>query len=649
MSVPLSEGLAGAPAGRRAADPLSILDELTRFARSLSGAARAESVAERTAELLERLFDSAGLAVAIGSQENEGRLVLAAARGEPSPRADDPFLAAVQRAGRVIRSDDGAALGAPLVAAGHTMGAVAVWGRSAGAYDAATEPVLAAVAAQVALALQNAQLLSLLSAGKREWEQMADAITQAIGILDGRGVVRRANRAFAALVGTPVTALPGRAWPTLFPPGWAEPLARVLADPGAAGSSEIRQDRRIYTATALRLTGETDGSAVLLIEDHTETRRLQEHLIQSEKLTAIGQLIAGVAHELNNPLASVLGFADFLVEAGDTPAALAEPLRVIQQEAQRAASIVKNLLSFARRQERERQRLGIGAILQRTVALLKNQLLGLNVELLLSADGGLPEIECNPTQLQQVFVNLVNNAAQAIAATGRPGTVTVHARRWLDGVAVDVADDGPGIPEALHAKVFEPFFTTKAEGEGTGLGLAICQGIVKEPGGRMTLASGPGAGATFTVELPAGRESAAADAAPTRASSATGRVLVVDDEPHIRHYMRATLAAWGHEVDVAGDGEDALKRALERGYDVIITDVRMPKLGGRELYERLLGEAPAVAARVVFATGDTVRDDTMAFLERCGRPFLHKPFKLAELRSVLAAALSKEQAPDRRS
>ena len=159
MSAPLSERLAGAPAGRRAADPLSILDELTRFARSLSGAALSASVAERTADLLDRLFDPASLAVAISDHDDEGRLVLGAARGEPAPRADDPFLEAVERAGRVLRSDDAAALGAPLLAAGHTMGAVAVWGRNAGAYDAAAEPVLAAVAAQVALALQNAAAL----------------------------------------------------------------------------------------------------------------------------------------------------------------------------------------------------------------------------------------------------------------------------------------------------------------------------------------------------------------------------------------------------------------------------------------------------------------------------------------------------------
>ncbi len=623
------------------ADASPLLDDLTRFTRSLSGAASSATVADRTAELMERLFDAEALAVLLGDPEEGGRMALAAARGRP--RTDDPLLEAAQREGRVARRDDPAALAAPLVAAGYTMGAVAVWGRRPGAYDAAAEPVLAAVAAQVALALQNAQLLALLSAGKRDWEQMADAITQAICILDGRGVVRRANRAFAELVGAPVTALPGRPWLSLFPPAWAEPLARALAEAGAVAPAEIRQDHRIYSASALPLTGESDGSAVLVIEDHTETRRLQEHLIQSEKLTAIGQLIAGVAHELNNPLASVLGFADFLVESADTPPDLAEPLRVIQQEAQRAASIVKNLLTFARRQEQGRQRLELGAVIQRTVALLKNQLLGLKVETAVAVDPDLPDVEGIPSQLQQVLLNLASNGAHAIAATGRPGggTVRIHARRWLDGVAIDVQDDGPGIPEALHEKVFEPFFTTKGEGEGTGLGLAICQGIVKEHGGRITLKSRPGEGATFTIELPAAREAEEAHAAPERASGATGRVLVVDDEPHIIHYMRATLAAWGHQVDVATDGEDALARALKTGYDVIITDVRMPRLGGRELYERLQAEAPAVAARVVFATGDTVRDDTMAFLEGCGRPFLHKPFKLAELRSVLAAALSK--------
>ena len=635
----------GRSEGRLLTDALSVLDELTAFTRGLSGAARRESVAERAADLLERLFDPAALAVFFPALDDPTRMVPVALRGDPPPAADDPFLAKLRRTSKVLRTATPARLGAPLEAAGHTMGLLAVWGKRPKAYEAAMEPVIGATAAQVVLALQNTQLFSLLSVGKREWEEMADAIGHAICIVDGRGLVRRANRAFATLAATPVTALPGRPWSALLPPVWIEPVRTAIAAPGSAGVTEVRQEHRIYSVSALALKGDDDESAVVIIEDHTETRRLQDHLIQSEKLTAIGQLIAGVAHELNNPLASVLGFADYLVESGDVPAHLAQPLRVIQQEAQRAAAIVKNLLTFARRQERGRRPLPIATVLERTVALLRNQLLGLHVEIALSLEPDLPEIDADPNQLLQVFLNLTNNAAQAIASTGRAGggRIDVHARRRLEGVAVDVTDDGPGIPEELQQRVFEPFFTTKGEGEGTGLGLSICQGIVKEHGGRILLRSCAGQGATFTVELPAAHAPAPAAPAPETPSPGSGRILLVDDEPHILHYMRATLEAWGHRVDVATDGEEAVARAREGGYDLIVTDVRMPNLGGRELYERLSREAPDAAERVVFSTGDTVRDDTMAFLERAGRPVLHKPFKLAELRQVLAMALGRDQ------
>ena len=610
-------------------------------------------MAERAADLLQRLFDPAALIVVFPSPDDPTRLAAAVRRGDPPPAPDDPFIAKVADAGQVVRTAAPPRLGAPLEAAGHTVGLLAVWGKRGGAggagrgYDAEAEPVMAAVAAQVTLALQNTQLFSLLSSGKREWEEMADAIGHAICIVDGRGLVRRGNRAFAALAGTPVTTLPGRPWSALLAPPWIEPVRAALAAPGPAGATEVRHQHRIHSVSALPLEPDagTGGSAVIFIEDHTETRRMHDRLVQSEKLTAIGQLIAGVAHELNNPLASVLGFADYLIESGDAPPHMAEPLRVIQQEAQRAAAIVKNLLTFARRQERARQLLPVGTVLERVIALLRNQLLALRVEIELTVDDGLPEVDGDANQLLQVFLNIVNNAAQAIAASGRPegGHIAVHARRRLDGVAVDVRDDGPGIPEELHQRVFEPFYTTKADGEGTGLGLSICLGIVKEHGGRITLESHPGAGATFTVELPAGQAVLPAAAAPAGPPPASGRILLVDDEPHILHYMRATLTAWGHEVDVAADGEEASARARAGSYDLIITDVRMPNLGGRELYERLRRDAPSIADRVVFATGDTVRDDTMAFLERAGRPVLHKPFKLAELRQVLAATLGSAQ------
>ena len=413
---------------------------------------------------------------------------------------------------------------------------------------------------------------------------------------------------------------------------------RALADPGNT-SVEVRAGERILLLTAYPTT-EADGGAVLVFEDQTEKRRLQDQLIQSEKMSAIGQLIAGVAHDLNNPLASVVGFSDFLAEAGEVPERLAEPLQVIRQEAERAATIVKNLLSFARRQEGERRRQPIKPILESTLQLLANQLMASRIEATLRVEAGLPDVEVNGNQIKQVFVNVINNGAQAIAETGQGGRIWVTAKRWLDGVAVSVTDSGPGIPEEIAARVFEPFFTTKPEGKGTGLGLSICQGILKEHGGRLTLEAKPGAGATFIVELPGTTPPAAEPerAAEPRAPARKLRVLVVDDEPPILHYMSATLESWGHTVEVASDGQYALERALVGAFDVIICDLRMPHLGGRDMYHKLARQDPRTAERVIFATGDTVRGDTLRFLESLGRPYLHKPFTLAELRQVLGAA-----------
>ena len=623
------------------ADLTDALARLTALGRALGGAIRFETIANHAADALAGLFAPDAVSVMLETGPR-ARFTLAASRGTPHETLGTAFLAACHRSQEIVRSTDPPRLGAPLIGAGHTMGLLVLEGAPGTSWDAGDERVLAAVAAQVTIALQNVRLLTLLSAGKREWEQMVDAIGSAVCIVDDRGTVHRANRTFATLVNTPVTALAGQSWQMLLPPGWWDALGRLLDAEGQGAPCELRDDRRLFVATAIPIGGDTgdERAAVLVLEDHTERRRLQEQLVQSEKMSAIGQLISGVAHELNNPLASVLGFADFLIESGEVPPALDEPLRVIQQESQRAASVVKNLLTFARRQDQGRRPVAVGEVLARTVTLLRNQLIQLRAEPVLEVADGLPEVLASPNQLQQVFVNLINNAAQAIAATGRPGTVTVRARAWLDGVAVDVADTGPGVPPQIAERIFEPFFTTKREGEGTGLGLSICQGIVKEHGGRLSLQSTGRPGATFTVELPAAPAAVAGAAAPAAQAPVHARVLVVDDEPHIRHYMRATLEAWGHTVEVAADGQDGLQRALGGDYDLIFTDVRMPGLGGREFFETLRTRAPDAAARVVFATGDTISGDTLALLEQSGRPVLHKPFKLAELRATLAAALT---------
>jgi signal transduction histidine kinase/CheY-like chemotaxis protein len=646
-----------------------VLEKLITLSQELAGAFRPATIVELVARTLAEQLAPGRLSVMLLDADTN-RLMVAYHNGPRPATTDEPLLQLALRRGPLVFPDNVAAraaeldatvataapaswLGMPIVAVSRTIGAVSMEGDRDHAFDANALLFTRAVLAQAGIALENARLVELLSSGKREWEQTVDAFNQAICYVDAEGTVRRANRVFADLIKLPVTALPGRPWVTLVPPSWVDPIARLFATTdGPAAPVEVRAGDRLLLVTAIPTE---PGAAVLLLEDQSEKRRLQEQLLQSEKMSAIGQLIAGVAHDLNNPLASVVGFSDLLGEAADVPPRLAEPLAVIRQEAERASAIVRNLLSFARRQEGERQLQSIRPILESTHQLLKNQLLAARIELTLTFEPGLPEVDVHANQIKQVFVNIINNAAQAVSSMrtneggGRAeggGRIEIATKCEPDGLSVHISDNGPGIPEAVAQRVFEPFFSTKSEGEGTGLGLSICLGIVKEHGGNISVdpgGAGSGRGATFTVELPTGVRTAASPLAPgaeTEPAPAERverlRVLVVDDEPHILHYMQATLESWGHEVVLARDGSQALKRALMQPFDLIICDLRMPRLGGREMFHTLARMHPTVADRIIFATGDTVRGDTLQFLEELGRPFLQKPFKLDALRRVLA-------------
>ena len=647
-------------------DPAGILARLGGLSREFAGSFRVAPLVELTVRALSDLLAPDRVTVLLFDAASRRLGVVYDRAPTPTP-VDDPLLQLAFREGPLVLPSNvraaarqrgvdavdapGSWIGVPLLAAGRAIGAVSLGRDRPDAYGETELLYANAVTAQVAVALENAHLLELLSIGKYEWEITVDSIPQAICIVDAHGAVRRGNRVFASLIDSPVTALPGRPWTTLVPAAWAGPLAGILAAPGGP-PVELRTGDRVFLASAFPMA--MFGGAFVLLDDVTEKRRLQDQLIQSEKMSAIGQLIAGVAHDLNNPLASVVGFADFLSESVEVPPGLAEPLRVIRQEAERAANIVRNLLSFARRQEGERQRQSLRPILESTVQLLRNQLMASRIELVFEAEPGLPEVEVHANQIKQVFVNIINNAAQAIMGhRSSGGRVTVLAQCQPDGVTISFSDNGPGIPAAVAQRVFEPFFSTKSEGEGTGLGLSICHGIVNEHGGTMTVdPGGSGGGATFTVELPAAdrpglpitgpgdARAASAAAAPHPAEPAEHlRILVVDDEPHILYYMQATLESWNHEVVLASDGSQALKRALTQPFDLIICDLRMPRLGGREMFHTLAQMHPAVAERIIFATGDTVRGDTLLFLEELGRPFLQKPFKLDELRRVLGAVV----------
>jgi two-component system, NtrC family, sensor kinase len=629
---------------------LALLLRVTAFGQELAGTLRRASVVDALIRRTQESLSPSEISLALFDPEGEGRDFFQSwPPGSPDRR---PLLDLAGRRGPLLLSQglepvltdgglgpqpnsEGSWIIVPFIAKARVTGSLAIRGDS-GRYGTSDLALLEGFVSQASIALESARLVDLHDDGRRSWQEVVDAISPAICIVDRGGRIRRANRAFANLVNAPPASLIGRPWQAFVPPEWSTDLQRALEQQGAGREVELRTGERTYAVTVVPINSNDRSAVVLLFDDQTERRRLQDQLIQSEKMSAIGQLIAGVAHDLNNPLASVVGFADYLTEIPHVPPALREPLTVIQEEAERASNIVKNLLSFARKHENQRRPTALSPLLDATFLLLRNQLMAQRVEARIDVEPDLPMPDIEPNQIQQVFVNLINNAAQAIASSGRPGTIIVRARRWLDGVAIDFIDDGPGMSETLAAQAFEPFFTTKAEGQGTGLGLSISQGIVREHGGRIMLATEEGRGSTFTVQLPlATRPTAPAPDAGSRAPMRRLKVLVVDDEPHILHYMRATLEAWGHLPVVAGDGTEALDLAGSDAFDLIISDLRMPRLGGREFYEELARRNPPMAARLVFSTGDTVRGDTLAFLEMLNRPYLHKPFSLAELRRLL--------------
>ncbi len=378
-----------------------------------------------------------------------------------------------------------------------------------------------------------------------------------------------------------------------------------------------------------------------------ETRDIYHQLLQAEKMAALGQTVSGVAHELNNPLATILTWAERLSQRTGLDPTVRRGLEIILSESERSARIVRNLLTFARKRQTTRGMVDINQVVRETLALRAYEQRVTNVTVIDALAAGLPHVFADAYQIQQVLLNLVINAEQAMLSANGRGVLVV--RTWHDAdrecVVLEINDDGPGIPQDVQAKIFDPFFTTKEVGKGTGLGLTVAYAIVNEHGGRIRLESGAPAGASFFVELPISgarlpptpqpRPRQAVTAAPLHAT-----ILVVDDEAALAAAVCAALQDAGHTVEQASDGEQALHRVQARAFDLVVCDLKMPRMDGPTFYRRLLTLQPAMAERVVFVTGDVVGTDAEAFLQESGCRWLAKPFRLTDLVRTTREALA---------
>ena len=370
------------------------------------------------------------------------------------------------------------------------------------------------------------------------------------------------------------------------------------------------------------------GLQEALEQQSQRLEQARQQIIRSDKLSALGQLIAGVAHELNNPLTTIIGRAEIMLGEVKSGKALRD-LEQILKQGQRAAKIVQNLLSFARQTVPEKQLCDVNQILQGVLEMLEYDFRVSNIEVKTELDPDLPNTMVDANQIQQVFANIANNANQAMKEQELPGRLTVRTGRQDDRLTVEFTDTGPGMGAEQQGHIFEPFFTTKPESKGTGLGLSISYGIAKAHRGGIDVRSSEGEGTTFIIELPVITGPSPASIDETHEVRHTKlniqKVLVIDDEETINELITEILKEEGCHVDAVTTGELALQKMKEQTYDLILCDIRMPGMDGLEVYSQIEHTIPQLAQRFLFLTGD-ISEQTRTFLQNTEKPYLMKPF-----------------------
>ncbi len=578
-------------------------------------------------------------------------------KGEPILSFDvaaDPELIEAQRE-RFLTVGVQAFASVPLVKKGILTAVMAAQQFAPRRWTEAEVRLLNEVAERTWATLERAEAAAAL----RESEQLFRTVTEAhpipVVIAQDSGIVL-GNPAFWEMMGVPAgdaAAVDPRGW-TSGGHGWEAFAAFVRAHRRYDNyqTNMVRAGTRFPVAVSWRHIAYKGAPAVISsIVDLTESKRAQEELArsreslhQAEKLTALGSLLAGVSHELNNPLTIVTAQASLLEElAAGSP--MADRAEKVRRAAERCSKIVQTFLAMARQREPERSKVQASDVVRAALDLTEYSLRTAGIDVSFEVEPGLPPLFADGDQLHQVFVNLIVNAQQALQEKSGERRLKLRIASADGGrtLAVDVEDNGPGVPAEIRRRVFEPFFTTKPEGVGTGVGLSFSLGLVEAHGGRLELLDAPGGGACFRVTLDTAAaadtpaEATAAAALAAAAAERKGKALIVDDEPDVAEVLEILAGRAGYEVDVAANGREAIERLTRADYDVILSDLRMPQMDGPALFAWLEREKPHLTRRIAFVTGDTLGDAAARFLKACGRPVLEKPFSGKNVRALLEA------------
>ncbi len=514
----------------------------------------------------------------------------------------------------------------------------------------------------VGMAMENVQLFDSLRESEAKYRAVLENSPEAVIGLSKELWINTWNRGAESIFGYSDEDIVGKPLSALFSPEQGAQCQNMvnkvlsegpLRDHAVQGSTKGGKslDLSVSWGGALQEFW-MNKEWTLVIRDVTDAKRMQQQLIRSEKLSAVGQLISGIAHELNNPLQAVVGYADLLTEELKVPSrekgrmdptSLLADLRVITDNAMRCQKIIENLLLFVRQGEIKKKPLDVSRVAQAAVDLLHYKLKkAANIDVAVDVSPSLPKVWGNFQQVQQVLVNLINNATDAMSGQSGPKTIKISAAEKEDFLRVEVSDSGPGIPETVRARLFEPFFTTKGEGRGTGLGLAVCKQIVEDHGGRMGFRTQVGYGTTFFIEMPISRDDAKGDAfaAPPPPPVKDKMILVVDDEPDVLSFLTKVILAEGDRVEKAESLQEAALRAAESPFDLVVADIRLGEGTGINLFENWGLWSRHPRPPFLFITGDVVNTTLAHEIETKGLRLLHKPIDVSSFQSAVRGLLT---------
>jgi PAS domain S-box-containing protein len=500
----------------------------------------------------------------------------------------------------------------------------------------------------------NVQKTAKIDEAQKEWEIIFDAIEEGISIHDVNFNILDVNQSLARILNTKLSDLIGkRCYEVihhLSEPIKGCPCLQAIETKKFANAEvkipNLKGEFNIFIYPLFNAGGGLKGF-VHIMRDITEQKRLQDELIQLEKLSGLGELISCVAHELNNPLTSVIGYAQLLKGSKEVSGEIKEDLERLHDEAMRTSCVVQKFLAFARKRKSEKSYVNFNEILRSTIALKSYNSKINNVDIVEDFQADLPGTMADPQRLQQVFLNLLTNAEYAMKEAHGRGRLEIQTRSNLERTLLRVSfkDDGSGISEENLSNVFEPFFTTKETG--TGLGLSVSYRIVQEHEGTISVKSRLGEGATFTVELPIidlEEKIVKPKEEEGEEERISGKkVLVIDDELDILNLVRNILEKEGLDVETVSNGELALNKLKKNFYDLIIIDLKMPGLTGIGLYREIEKKNLKMSNRILFFTGDTIGSETMEFFEEIQANYIYKPFNNADFLKSVKRILKKEK------